>query len=250
MKKLIFSLLFLHLSFNLSYASDSINVYYLKGPFDNLYRIEEIDNLKISTSYFGISVGQKPYLEPPFPKELKGFDVIIFGSVRADSLGVKGRLLLRKFVKEGGGILFLGGYWSYLKERVEGTFLEDILPVRIPSNFNLIPLSQTEIKPTLSPILKNIYWNEKPICLWAHNLLPKEGTEVILKAGDIPLLILGSYGKGKVAAFTGTTFGIIPEGSTSFWESKEWPKLLRQVIFFLSQKLNDGNKEERNNGIS
>jgi len=235
MKRISFLTLILLNFWVFSLSAESIKVYFIKGPWDNFYQIEELEGIEITTSYFGINIGGRAYLEPPFPEEINKFDVIILGSIRLDSLNIKERLLLRNFVKEGGALLFLGGYFSYGKSKIEKTFLEEMLPVNLSSHFDLIPLAEPAIKISTNSIFKDIPWNEKICCLWAHRVLPKEGTEVILRAGNIPLLIIGNYGKGKTAAFTGTPLGIPPQDLTPFWEWKAWPVFLSEVIKYLTE---------------
>ena len=61
----------------------------------------------------------------------------------------------------------------------------------------------------------------------------KLGTEVVLKAGEQPALILGSYGKGKVALLTLCPTGLGTDGETPWWDWNGWGPLVRNLFTWL-----------------
>jgi len=73
-----------------------------------------------------------------------------------------------------------------------------------------------------------------PQVYWIHEARPKPSAKVVLKAGDRPLLVLGTRGKGRVAAFLGTPMGKAPEGKLPFWQWKGWDKLMRNTLIWLA----------------
>ena len=50
------------------------------------------------------------------------------------------------------------------------------------------------------------------------------------------VLIVGNYGKGRVAVFAGTPMGVPPKGQTPFWTWAGWPRLMKQTADWLAGK--------------
>ena len=75
-------------------------------------------------------------------------------------------------------------------------------------------------------ILTGVDFNQQPMAYWMHQLKPKEGAEVVLKAGAYPVIVAGKCGKGKILAFSGTPMGVPGKGQTPFWEWDGWMKLM------------------------
>lgn len=62
----------------------------------------------------------------------------------------------------------------------------------------------------------------------------KSGGEAVVTAGEKPILVLGTYGKGRVAVFAGTVLGEPDEGTLPFWEWDHWPTLLGRTLQWLA----------------
>ncbi len=187
--------------------------------------------------------GGLPQLDPAFPRQaadLQPYSLVVLADVPADALGFTGRQALRQFVEAGGGLLVLGGYFSYGRGGLARSFLEDMLPVSFSGAWELAPApANAALQPVKGFSLpSNLAWTPPLQCLWLHRLQPKPGAKVVLKAGDQPFLIVGTFGKGRVAACAGTVLGTSPTGKQPFWEGKDWPKVLFAVLDYLRQGRN------------
>jgi uncharacterized membrane protein len=157
---------------------------------------------------------------------LNAYDAILLSDIGANSIllhpdvwlhgkPVPNRLkLLREWTRAGGGLGMIGGYFSFQgidgKARWRNTPVEDVLPVsclayddrlEIPEGF-----SPKITRGSKHPILKGLddAW---PVLLGANEVVVKPGTDVEILAslpeeeGGHPLLVTGSFGKGRTLAY-------------------------------------------------
>lgn len=165
-------------------------------------------------------------------RSLSGADLIVLSDVTADSLGTELITRLDDWVKGGGSLLVLGGYFTFGKGRFKGTPLEALMPVEV--------VGPWEVRKADTPLVLEagrdwprgaaLDWSTKPAAFYYHDLKPKPGSRVLVQAGKVPLLTMWSRERGKVAAFTGTTAGVAAPGVVPFWEWKDWSSLLGAVI--------------------
>jgi len=156
---------------------------------------------------------------------------------------VKGRSVdwVEEFVRQGGGLFLLGGNVSLGMSSPAGKFnetsLAKVLPAQISDEADIHVETQNRpvaLTPAGShPILKSLNWQEKPVTLFYHEVKPRPGSTVIIKAGEAPIMILGTYGKGRVALFVATLHGDPPENVTPYWEWESWPQLVRNTVDWL-----------------
>jgi len=155
---------------------------------------------------------------------LKAYDAILLSDIGASSLllhpdvwlngkTVPNRLkLLRQWVSEGGGLAMIGGYFSFQgidgRARWHRSAVEEVLPVEclpyddrleIPEGFSAV------IKEADHAILKGIS-GKWPALLGANEVKLKKGGTLIAslpdEEGGHPLLVTGTYGKGRSLAWT------------------------------------------------
>lgn len=163
-----------------------------------------------------------------FPFDLEGleaYDAIILSDIGANTLllppevwlhsrTVPNRLkLIRTFVERGGGLLMVGGYFSFQgidgKARWRRTAVEEALPVScLPYDDRVeIPEGTTAdiVQPDHPAVagLTGIAW---PPLLGVNEVEVKPGAEVLARLpedqGGHPLLVLGRHGEGRTAAWT------------------------------------------------
>jgi uncharacterized membrane protein len=84
------------------------------------------------------------------------------------------------------------------------------------------------------PISAGLNLSDAPHVLWLHEGRPNGDATVVLRAGSLPLLVAGTCGRGRVAAFMGTPLGCPSQGQLPFWEWHDWPRLLRQTLLWLA----------------
>jgi uncharacterized membrane protein len=123
--------------------------------------------------------------------------------------------LLREYVRQGGGLIMMGGYYSFQgingAARYHRTPVEDALPVRILPYDDRVEVPEG-FRPEIvgsddHPILSGLR-GEWPVLLGFNEVQLKEhdGVELLAKApneeGGHPLLVAGSYGDGRTLAWT------------------------------------------------
>jgi uncharacterized membrane protein len=173
----------------------------------------------------GIEVVHQPSHEAArtFPLELsklEQFDVVILSDIGANTLllppevflegkRVPNRLeLIKEYVRSGGGLIMAGGYLSfqgiYGSARYHRTPIEEILPVTLLAVDDRVEKPEG-INPTVKkaehPIMQGVV-GEWPYLLGFNEVTPKDDGEVLAVVGAYPLLVTGSFGKGRSVAWT------------------------------------------------
>jgi uncharacterized membrane protein len=189
---------------------------------------------------------------------LEPYDAILLSDIGANSLllhpdvwlhgkPVPNRLkLLREWTRSGGGLAMIGGYFSFQgidgRARWRNTPVEEALPVsclpyddrlEVPEGFR-----PQIAKGSKHPILKGLD-GEWPLLLGANEVVVKQrdGVEVLASLpkdeGGHPLLVTGSFGKGRTLAWTsdvGPHWSPIAFGA---WEG--FPRLWRNMLGWLTR---------------
>ncbi|MEX6508975.1 glutamine amidotransferase [Jiella sp. M17.18] len=160
----------------------------------------------------------------PFEREgLAQYDAIILSDIGANSLllppavwlhsrTVPNRLkLIRDFAADGGGLLMIGGYFSFQgidgKARWRRTPVEEALPVTcLPYDDRVeIPEGAALTIEAAEGILAGLSGTWPPL-LGVNEVEAKPGADVLISLpeehGGHPLLVTGTFGKGRTAAWT------------------------------------------------
>lgn len=206
-----------------SWVTHSVHI---KGvdSFNTSTYVEGADRLRAAFSAGGIDVDYLPgHMTPArFPgsaDELAAYDTIILSDIGANSLLLSpdtfersaiapNRLAaIERYVHGGGGLLMIGGYLSFAgidgKARYHGTPVEEALPVLISSHDDRAERPEG-VQPIASvarhPILDGIPagW---PALLGYNQVTAKPDADVLVRCGADPLLVVGSHGAGRSAAF-------------------------------------------------
>ncbi len=192
-----------------------------------------------------------------FPRsieELNRFDVVILSDLPADTLQlhhdtfVLGQRtpdrtrLLGEWTAEGHGLLMVGGYMSFSgfegKARYQNTALADVLPVTMLGFDDRI-----EVPDGVAPVLAARHEvtegleEEWPYLLGYNRLRARDGSTVVATVGLDPLLVLGTHGSGRVAAFASDCS---PHwGSPAFMNWAGYSRLWDQLVRWLAGSRND-----------
>ena len=193
------------------------------------------------------------------PFQDKKFDVALLLNVDVDGLSEPSWREIETWVNQGGGLLMAGGYHSFGAGGFAGTPIGDLLPITLNRNerqnfgepirqdvhlqgpVKLMPRPQ--IAHPITSLARagktnNQVWEVLPPLLGANRFDPrsiKPGANVVAVAEDDPtrpLLVVGSYGNGRVVAFAGDstwryrTYGFAAE-LARFW---------RQAVLWLAKK--------------
>jgi hypothetical protein len=167
-------------------------------------------------------------------KSLSRFTVIVLVNVPVVRFPDGALADIREFVSQGGGLVVLGGLSAYANGGYAGTLLEEILSVSLKESYiDHFPSAEKGAKLVRAeqadwPL--DLDLQSGPTAWYFHALIPKDGAKVQLKVGGAPALVAGSFGKGRVVACALTVNGNPEAGVLSFWDWKDWPKLLSQAI--------------------
>ena len=163
---------------------------------------------------------------PGTAEEFARYDLVILANINGRSLPPDGRALLKRYVESGGAVLMLGGYYAFGAE-YHGTELAEIAPVEFLDHRDLVAC------PTGARIAP-VKDSAQPRVFWRHTVTPKPGARVGLTADGQPLLITGTFGKGRVAVFAGSVMGEPATGQLPFWEWNQWPVVLAETMLWLA----------------
>ncbi len=194
-----------------------------------------------------VTVSQHSYIDwkmagqltffPALMEDLLKYQVVILETPDAAAFSPSEQEMLRDYVKAGGGMLVLGGYYSYGKGRWEGTTLGGMMPVKTKGAWDLV-----EVKAALQPAaphaaLNGVDLGAEPRVAWAHDVDPVPGAQVLLTVGGKPLLVANGAGPGKVLCFTGTILGYEDKvGGMPFWKWDKYPAFLQSLISWLGSE--------------
>lgn len=171
--------------------------------------------------------------------DLSADSLLLHPDTFGKSLPTPNRLkLLREWVLGGGGLLMIGGYFSfqgiYARARWQGTPVEEVLPVTLQSNDDRVevPESFTPRLTAAHPILEGLP-SEWPYFLGYNRLTARPGAAVPLstETGD-PFLALATPGEGRTAAFASDC---APHwGSRAFCEWSAFGRFWAQLVEWLA----------------
>jgi uncharacterized membrane protein len=188
---------------------------------------------------------------PGTSKALREFHGVILSDIGANTLllhpdtfthskSLPNRLAsIREFVRGGGGLIMVGGYLSFqgfaAKACYHGTPIEEALPVEISSGDDRVE-SPEGLTPRVTmpshPIVAGL-GKKWPDLLGLNAIKPKAGAEVVATAGGHPLVVAGSFGRGRSVAFASDCG---PHWAPpSFVEWAGYARLWRQIVAWAAQ---------------
>ena len=157
-------------------------------------------------------------------KELKAYDAIILSDIGANTLllppdvwlhgkTVPNRLkLIRDWTVEGGGLMMIGGYFSFQgidgRARWRRTPVEEALPVQCLPYDDRIEAPEGIIAEVVEPDHPIVAGLDEtwPALLGANEVIAKPDAQVIARLpteqGGHPLLVVGHHGRGRTVAWT------------------------------------------------
>jgi uncharacterized membrane protein len=197
--------------------------------------------------------------EQGWPKDLREqlasqvYDVYILGDLDSAALGNENLGLLGQRVREGAGLITLGGYFAYGSGGYDKSPLRDVLPIEMGPSFrqvygqNPIPhahfATEMDLRPTgvhevtlLGPERENRdYWKALHPMPGANRWAGAKripGVEVLLQGPNRePMLVAGSFEKGKVLS--------LAFDSTYLWwrqgKSESHRRFWRQAVNFVKR---------------
>lgn len=167
---------------------------------------------------------------------LEAYDCFIIGESEriGERLGRKKMERIAELVRQGKGLLLDGGWNAYAEGGLKATPIEDIAPVEMEGNslrqnLNLgVVVNEKE-----HPLLKGLSF--KSLNIGGYNEeTPKAGAKVLLSLSNgAPLLVEGSYGKGRCLAYTSGLRGGW-SGALRMWESGDL--FIARILAYLGRR--------------
>lgn len=161
-----------------------------------------------------------PHRFPGDAAELAAYDVVVLSDIGANSLQLAPEVFeqaqpgadridaLRGWVRDGGGLLMIGGYLSFTgfeaKAAYRGTVLHEVLPVELMPEDDRVELpagAKPEVTAPDHPALGGVAGDWPPL-LGYNRVRPRTDAEVLATLNDDPLVAVGEYGSGRAAVFT------------------------------------------------
>jgi uncharacterized membrane protein len=201
---------------------------HLKG-FDQFHTTEYEEGAGVflsalADSGFTVTYIRAHEISSRFPKtsdSIDQFDVVVLSDVGSNSFLLCDETFLRsertanrlrvlaEYVERGGGLVMVGGYMSVTgidgRARFGMSPLKTVLPVnmldhddRIETPEGVIP----SVEVPSHPVLGGTPPGQWPPLLGYNRVVAKPGSIVVAQCGGDPLLVVGSAGAGRVAAFT------------------------------------------------
>ena len=158
--------------------------------------------------------------EFPFDAQaLSDYDCVMLSDIGANTLllhpdtFVRSKVLpnrleaIRDYVENGGGFVMIGGYMTFqgidAKARYRDTAVADVLPVEMEAGDDRREMPQgiaPKVNDDTHPIAAGLP-GEWPALLGYNRFSAKPGGTVVVSVGSDPLVVAGSFGKGRSVAF-------------------------------------------------
>lgn len=163
-------------------------------------------------------------------QQLSSHNLVILANIDAPALQARGRALLEEYVKNGGGLLILGGPFAFQRGGYRHTALDRMLPCDLVGD-NRLKADNLIWKPTDEAAKwfpKNLKWELSPRAFYYHPMRPRPTSTVLVEADGHPVVAVIPYGKGRVGVVAATVEGD-PQEQLAFWEWGDLPRLLAAV---------------------
>lgn len=231
--------------------------FHVKGfdLFSSASYTEAIDYLEAALESDGIDTTYQPchVAASEFPDsrdELAAYDVVVLSDIGYNTLAIPpetfsdgarraNRLeLLREFVRDGGGLLMVGGYLSFQgingRANYAGTAIEDILPVTMLRTDDRVERADGVHPAVLDsdhPVVADID-DDWPDFLGYNRFEPDDDARELVRIGEDPLLVVGDHEAGRSAAFASDC---APHwGPMEFVDWEDYPTLWTNLVRWLA----------------
>lgn len=224
---------------------DSPHVLIFRGMYYPYWRLDEtlgemgVKDIKVSNHTIFVYGDQLDW-RPAQLSDLMAYDLVVIANVPPVSFTDVGQEMLKIYVEKGGSLLIFGGTSSFGHGEYAESGLQEWLPVKCKEKFDLVweprgvYLTPVDIKGC--PVLTKPRPDEdSPAVFWYHRFEKTDGN-VILKAGESPMVIVKEMGKGRIAVFGFTPCGDPPIGVTGFWDHPLYRKWLGEITEWLTMK--------------
>lgn len=222
-----------------------VDVHHARGAFAWLNPVDIALQLAGGGSYsqswvdrVGFRLGPAGSMEdfPETYEQLFENDVIVLDNVQMADLGAPRRAMIADFVRAGGGLLVMGGWFNLSQGADRNSALAEVLPVRITKPGNLAAEAKGfPLQAANGGFFSKVDWARAGAAFQVDQSPLKEGAEVLAMAGGHPAIVRGVYGAGQVVVVMVNPHGEPEKGVTPYWETPEWPRILASCVTHLAQ---------------
>ncbi|NLR31718.1 glutamine amidotransferase [Levilactobacillus tujiorum] len=212
---------------------------------------ELLDSLKkLGHDVHHIRAHDVPEYFPWSRQDLDQYDVVILSDIGSNSFNLSNDVfangnpsinrlaLLKDWVADGGALFMAGGYLSFAgyegKAHYHNSPIEDILPVNILPYDDRVEAPQG-LHPTITDtnaITDDL--GDFPVILGYQKLQAKEDAQTLITVDHSPLLVTGTYGKGRSLAYA---TDIAPHwASQQFMDWKNYGEFFSRCINWLANE--------------
>ena len=191
---------------------------------------------------------------PETLQALRRYNVVILNDTDSDSLvlyptdrltrtpmGPNRLKLIREYVRGGGSLLMVGGYFSFTGRHNAGNFhrspVEEVLPVQcLAADDDRVEAPEgvtLEVKQPRHAVMRGVTWRPSPMFTGYNLVNPKEGSQILatFKETSDPAIIIWDCEKGRSMAIT---TGLAPHWGSSFSQWRFSRRFLDQVLSWLA----------------
>jgi len=163
-------------------------------------------------------------------------DVLVLDNVQAVDLGAHRRTMIADFVRAGGGLLVMGGWFNLSQGADRNTSLAELLPVTIAKQGNLATnATGFAMTATRTDFFPKVDWTRAGVAFQVDQSPVKPGAEVLAKAGALPAIVSSTFGAGRVIVVLANPHGEPAKGTLPYWQSPEWARVLAACLTHLAK---------------
>ena len=144
--------------------------------------------------------------------------------------------LLKKWVGDGGGLMFLGGWLSFSGSKEEGGWrrstMAEVLPVECLVGEDLVESSAgytLQVVAPEHPVVGDLPWHSCPSIFGYNEVTAKPGAEVVVRVRETghPLVITGTYKQGRIYTFASDP---VPHWALNFERWDGYPQFWQNAM--------------------
>jgi uncharacterized membrane protein len=172
---------------------------------------------------------------PETAASLFDHNVIYLCGADLTALTLRQKNMLAQYVRRGGGLILFGGHKALDRAGLKGSLLEEVLPVTGGAGLPplvALPGGAALVRGAAHPVTQFAGFDPPPVCFFVHDLQPRPESQTLITVGGKPGLVVGKFGKGRVAVVGMTCFGSPAASQTPFWEWRSWVLLLRDLAWW------------------
>jgi len=222
-------------------AADRFRVHETYGLFMPHWKVSEA--MRVLAAEFPRAERTQSYLKvhpqntrlTGFPTEWEGlyrYSVIVLNNVPPRAVTLAGTMMLKQYVEDGGCLIMMGDTHGLAHGQWGESLLGPLLPVTLERETDLVFSPKPLALEPKGGAFKDLNWAEKPCTIYYHKARIRKGGRILLASGDIPLIVEGRFGKGRIIVLLTSVLGEKnPKvGGVPFWEWSDWPALMAQLI--------------------